>query len=103
MTDADYVDDPALLTNIPALAESLLQSLKQAAEGIGLYVKAEQTEFMCFKQERTISTESGQPLKFVDQFTYLGDNISSALYIHWMLSRGPAKNYEQYRWMARGS
>ena len=37
--DADYVDNIAFLTNTPALAESLLYSLEQAARGINLHVK----------------------------------------------------------------
>ena len=46
MTDIDYADDLELLTYIPAQVESLLE---QAAGGIGLYVNANKTEFMCFK------------------------------------------------------
>ena len=46
MTDADYADDLVLLTNTPAQSESLLHSLKQAAEGIDLY--ANKTEHMLF-------------------------------------------------------
>ena len=38
VTYADYTDDLMLLANTPAQAESLLQSLEQAAEGISLYV-----------------------------------------------------------------
>ena len=33
-TDVDYADDIALLANIPAQAETLLRSLKWAADGI---------------------------------------------------------------------
>ena len=73
----DYADDLALLTNSPAQAESLLYSLEQTAGDIGLYVNANRTEFMGFKQKVTIFTLSGKPLKWVDQFTYLGSNISS--------------------------
>ena len=40
----DNVDDVALLANAFALAESQ----KQAAERIGLYVNANQTEYICF-------------------------------------------------------
>ena len=40
MTDADYVDDLALLTNTPAQAESLMHSLKQAAGSISFHVNA---------------------------------------------------------------
>ena len=35
ITYADYVDDLALLTNTPAQANSLQQSLEQVARGIG--------------------------------------------------------------------
>ena len=34
-------------------------------------------ELMCFKQDGTISNLCGKPLKLVDQYTYLGYNISS--------------------------
>ena len=35
------------------------------------------TEFMCFNQKRIISTLNGKPQRLLDQFTYLGSNISS--------------------------
>ena len=53
-----------------------MHSLEQAAGSIGLYVNANNTEFMCFKQE-AISTLRDKPLELADQFTYLGNNISS--------------------------
>ena len=34
MRDADYTDNPALLTNAPAQAKSILHSLEQATRGI---------------------------------------------------------------------
>ena len=37
MTNADYADDLAFLANSPALAESLLQSLEQAAK-VSIYL-----------------------------------------------------------------
>ena len=76
MTDAD---DLALLTNIPAQAESLLHNLVQATEGIGFYVNANKTEYVCFKVKEAVSTLSGTPLKLVDLFTYLSSNISSTV------------------------
>ena len=39
-------------------------------------MNANKTELMCFKQG-AISTLHGNPLKLIDQFTYLGSNISS--------------------------
>ena len=65
LVDADNIDDLALLTNTPVQAKSLLRSLKQAT-GIGLYVNAGKTEFICFKQDGAISTLKSKPLKLVD-------------------------------------
>ena len=53
-------------------AETLLHSLERAAAGIGLYVNAHKTEYMCYNQTGDISTLDGTPLKLVDKFTYLG-------------------------------
>ena len=50
MIDADYIDDPALLTNTPFKTESLLHSLEQTAVGIGHDVNANKREFMNFEE-----------------------------------------------------
>ena len=63
ITDADYVDDIALLANTPAQAETLLHSLERAAAGIGFHVNAHKTEYMCFNQGGDISTLNGRSLK----------------------------------------
>ena len=44
ITDADYADDIVLLANTPVLAESLRQSLKKAADSIGLQVNTDKTQ-----------------------------------------------------------
>ena len=62
ITDADYADDIAILANTPNQAETLLHSLERAAAGIGLYVNAHKTEYMCFNQTGDISTLDGTPL-----------------------------------------
>ena len=77
MTDADYADDTALLANTHAQAETLLHCLEQAAAGIGSYVDAHKTEYMCLNQRGDISTLNSSSLKLVDKFTYLGSNVSS--------------------------
>ena len=77
ITDADDADDIAILANTPNQAETLLQSLEQAAAGIGLHVNAYKTEYMCFNQVRDISTVEGTSLKLVDKLTYLGSSVSS--------------------------
>ena len=59
ITDADYADDIAILANTPAQAETILHSLERAAAGIGLYIKAHKTEYMCYNQTGDISTLEG--------------------------------------------
>ena len=77
ITDADYADEIALLANMPDQAEKLLHSLERAAAGIGLYVNAHKTEYMCYNQTGDISTLDGASLKLVDKCTYLGSSVSS--------------------------
>ena len=77
ITDTDYADDVALLTNTPAQAKSLPNNLERAAGSIGLHVNADKTEYMCFNQRGDISTRNGSSLKLVDKFTYLGSCVSS--------------------------
>ena len=48
-----------------------------AAAGIGLYVNAHKTEYMCYNQTGDISTLDGTPLKLIDKFTYLGSSVAS--------------------------
>ena len=56
ITDADYADDIAILTNTSNQAETLLHSLKRAAAGIGFHLNARKTEYMCFNQTDDISS-----------------------------------------------
>ena len=77
ITEADYADDIAILANTPDHPETLLHSLERAAAGIGLYVNAHKTEYMCYNQTGDISTLEGTPLKLVDKFTYLGSSVES--------------------------
>ena len=77
MTVADYVNDLVLLKNTPAQAESLLHSLELATRDTVPVVNSNETYFMCFKQEGSISTLSSKPLKLVDSFTYLGSSVPS--------------------------
>ena len=50
---------------------------ERAAAGIGLYVNAHKTEYMCCNQTGEISTLDRTPLKLVDKFTYLGSSVES--------------------------
>ena len=77
ITDADYIDDKAILANTLAQAKTLLHSLERAAACIGLNVNANKTEYMCFNQTGNNSTLGGSSLKIVNKFTYLGSSLSS--------------------------
>ena len=77
ITDADYADDITILANTLNQAETLLHNLERAATGIGLYVNAHKTEYMCYNQTGDISTLDGTPLNLVDKFTYLGSSVAS--------------------------
>ena len=77
ITDADYADDIALLTNTSAKVETLLHSLERTVAGIDFHVNADETEYMCFNQTSDISTVNSSFLKLVDRFTYLGSSVSS--------------------------
>ena len=77
ITDADYADDIAILANTSDQAETLLHSLERAAAGIGPYVNAHKTEYMCYNQTGNTSSLEGTPLKLVDKFTYLGFSVKS--------------------------
>ena len=69
--------DESNLANTPDQAETLLHSLERAAAGIGLYVNAHKTEYMCYNQTGDFSTLDGTPIKLVDKFTYLGSSVES--------------------------
>ena len=68
MTDEDW-DDLALLTIIPALAESPWHSLEQAAEGFDLYVNANKKKCVLNKNEpfKWQTSEIRKPVRIIQQ------------------------------------
>ena len=74
ITDVDYEDDLVLRTN----THFLLHNLEKSVKGFGLYMNLVKTEFMCFNQDTTISTQYDKSLKLVERFVYFGCNITSA-------------------------
>ena len=52
VTDADYANDLAILSNIFPHAERLLHALEKLTDTIGLYVNAKKTEAMNFKSSK---------------------------------------------------
>ena len=62
ITDVEYADDIAILTNAPTQAETLLHSLERVEAGIGPHINAHKTEDICFYQIGFISTLNGSSL-----------------------------------------
>ena len=56
MIDADYADNQVLLINTPAQVEFTLHTLEQAASSISLYMNANKTDYIYFKQKEAISS-----------------------------------------------
>ena len=79
ITDADYADDIAILTDYLGNATSLLHGIEKLAKEIGLYVNAVKTEFICLNQDASagMSCLSGEKIKRADDFKYLGSYIAS--------------------------
>ena len=53
ITDADFADDFALISNCMEQAQLLLSRLEMAAETIGLHANSKKTEYMLFNQDET--------------------------------------------------
>jgi len=79
MTDADYADDLAILSNYITDGSSLLHCLEKAASEVGLYINYKKTEFLCYNQYHsgTIKSMKNENIKAVQDFTYLGSSIAS--------------------------
>ena len=77
ITDADYADDLALLSNNSYNSQKILHILEKSVAFIGLRVNASKTEYMCCNQDGPIETLNKTPLKKVDGFMYIGINITS--------------------------
>ena len=77
ITDTDYADDLALIADTIADAQTLLHGLETASGDIGLYVNAKKTEYMSYNQIGTMHTLSGDNIKSVSFFIYLGSNVVS--------------------------
>ena len=80
-SDLDYADNIALLSDQINNAEVLLHSLETAAHKVGLTLDSTKTECMLLNEESTgneIHNFSWKSLNTVDEFKYLGSNITDS-------------------------
>ena len=81
LTDTDFADDIALISQSLEHVQDLLQSLEQASNGVGLYLNETKTECLnrCLSNaDLLVKTLSGSSLKMVEDYVYLGSFISSS-------------------------
>ena len=77
ITDADFADDIALLSDNLTNAQALLSALESAANCTGLYLYETKTECIPvnIRNRQEIKTLTNNILKFVDDYKYLGSHI----------------------------
>ena len=74
VTDFDFADDIALLSEEMYQAQELLQRVETSVAKVGLKMNASKTKFMLFNQNRksNLQTNDGSELEQVKDFKYLG-------------------------------
>merc|ERR1711867_237609 len=74
VTDLDFADDLALLSEEMEQAQEVLHRLETEAEKVGLHCNAKKTEVQAFNQDSpvTIHAKNGDTLRVVENFKYLG-------------------------------
>ena len=79
ITDLDFADDIALLSDTAAQAQELLRNVENAALRVGLHMNAKKTQFMVYNQPTRVKihTVDGSCLEEVKDFKYLGSWVQS--------------------------
>ena len=79
LTDTDFADEIALLSNTIEDAQKLLTLVVDTARQIGLNINEEKTEYMTYNiQENNHLTANGKVIKEVQDFKYLGSWIDDS-------------------------
>ena len=79
VTDLDFADDLALLSDTIQQAQKLLHDLENAAHLVGLSLNTAKTEFMTINidpADATINSLNDSPIAHVDDFKYLGSYVA---------------------------
>ena len=82
ITDLDFADDIAVVTNSIAENSHLCQSISDIAAQFGLLINIDKTKYMFYNITRPVNADervfvNGQPLEEVNDFKYLGSYIAS--------------------------
>ena len=78
LTDADFADDLAPLSDKLRNAEKLLKILETEAASAGLYMNTTKIKFIAVNTKGTIAAQNGCDLEQVNDFNYLGSKIISS-------------------------
>ena len=79
ITDTDFADDIALISDNLEKAQSLLERVESAAKEVGLEINSTKTEFMIYNlRDGGINTADRTMLKQVQDFKYLGSWIDQS-------------------------
>ena len=83
VTDADFADDLALLTDTLEDAQRMLTSLEQAARTVGLAMNESKTKYLSINltadgEQEALKAASGKTIEEVDDFVYLGSWVASS-------------------------
>ena len=79
ITDLDFADDIALLSNEIKEAQELLSRVERECAVVGLGINAKKTKYITRnnRDEEVITTRTGEPLEKVEDFKYLGSWVAS--------------------------
>ena len=79
ISDLDFADDIALLSDDMPAAQELLTRVEAECSKTGLHLNAKKTEFMAYNTDcqTPLSTSTGDQLKQVKDFKYLGARMES--------------------------
>ena len=77
ISDAEFADDIALVTNTEKEAEELLREVEEVSMSVGLHINESKTKYLVenvMEPQGIVSTD-GKPIKLVEDFLYLGAKI----------------------------
>ena len=80
VTDLDFADDIALLSDTLLQAKNLLSQVERAADSVGLQKNDTKTKFMAYniKEDVTLVTKTGSHLEQVKDFQYFGSWVDES-------------------------